>query len=868
MGIVARTTCGLLGLLASLLLCDAAGAQTASILPNAKTQFLSAQGAPLAGGLVYTCVPNVSNTCIPGSFTPKTTWQDAFQTIPNANPIVLDSAGSAFIFGAGSYAETLYDASGNLVWSGLTLGTAAGTVIGPSSTTVGHIPIWANANGTALSDPTSISTAQNFYFGTQAPFCDPIAHGAIPDGVTNSLAAFNACLTALGNAGGTIWLDAQQGVGARFCLKAASQAGIFNVNVPVRILSATPDVQLSSCGSGFSVMEVSAEAIMDGFYILGPGEDGASTFGASEPALILTAGAGSTKLFNMFIYGGSPTLQWNCGECQAYNVNVAFAYAGNASGIIAEWYIQGGGGELYNVSADDNEYPYGTPAPPFTYTAWATNQSVATNAVRTATCQDGNSYVIQAKVGGTTASSGTGPTCNNYGGASQVFLDGSVQWSLSHPTLLNHWQIDTGAADVHIHQADTGGGNIGFAITNTLAGNAPNAISCVTCNGGVSYSAQVDGTASGSDIVFLGDLFGGCLETGCSTMKFESTFSGGVTITGGRVSGSPNGISIAGGTNYRISGVDMTGNTTALAISGSANKIAAVGNDVSGATTGVTIAGTASDVIFAHNVGCVSGSTTCVSVTSSGANIVTSPNDDGTAFNLGEGQTTVTGASAATGDMFYRNASGVLTRLPVCTGTKVIGAGGGVPTCVSQGGTGAAWTFLCSIVASNSAVMSYAAPTTGTCTIDNTYTSYVLILQNILPATNERIMELQVHSGGAFKTSGYNAINILAANSSVGSSDSNSTAYIPLTHVTASTNQSISNSAPGYSGTLTLTNPSISQIMNINGQFGYYGGGGAGWQVTGTLFGGWGTTGVVDGFQVLMDSGNITSGQILVYGVQ
>ena len=36
-----------------------------------------------------------------------------------------------------------------------------------------------------------------------------------------------------------------------------------------------------------------------------------------------------------------------------------------------------------------------------------------------------------------------------------------------------------------------------------------------------------------------------------------------------------------------------------------------------------------------------------------------------------------------------------------------------------------------------------------------------------------------------------------------------------------------------------------------------------------TVSGGyWNTAGVVDGFQVLMDSGNLTSGQILIYGIQ
>ena len=482
-----------------------------------------------------------------------------------------------------------------------------GGIVGPNPTVVGGVAVWGNTVGSLLAD----ATGSDGHFGSGRPWCEPISHGAIPDGVTNSLAAFNACLTALGGSGGTIWLDQIPGVGFTYCLSAASQAAIFNVNAPIRILSAMPEIVLSSCGSGFSVMEISAPVIADGFYITGPGEDGSSTFGASEPALILASGAGGTKLYNMVISGGSPTIQWNCGECQAYNVNAGFAYANPSSSIAAEWYFQAGGGELFNVSADDNEYPYGIPTPPFTYTAWATNQSVATNAVRVATCQDGQEYVIQAYSGGTTASSGTGPTCKNYGGAAARFTDGTVTWSLSHPFFLYHWQIDTGSTDVHIHRADTGGGYVGFGITNTLSGAAPGSITCIDCNGGDSYHAQVDGKA-GSSVIFNDDLFAQCLQTSCSLLNFESTFTGGVSIIGGTATQSPNGITIAGGSNYRIVGVDLTQNTTAIAISGSSANITAVGNNLQAATTGISIANTASDITFTGNVGCISGSTTCV----------------------------------------------------------------------------------------------------------------------------------------------------------------------------------------------------------------------------------------------------------------
>lgn len=50
------------------------------------------------------------------------------------------------------------------------------------------------------------------------------------------------------------------------------------------------------------------------------------------------------------------------------------------------------------------------------------------------------------------------------------------------------------------------------------------------------------------------------------------------------------------------------------------------------------------------------------------------------------GGVTMTLGSDATGDLYYRNSSGVLTRLAVCTGTNVLGQSGGLPACVAQSG--------------------------------------------------------------------------------------------------------------------------------------------------------------------------------------
>jgi len=70
----------------------------------------SAAGAPLAGGLLYTYAAN--------STTPKATYTDYALSIPNTNPVVLDSTGSAVVrLATGGYKLVLTDASAVQQWT-------------------------------------------------------------------------------------------------------------------------------------------------------------------------------------------------------------------------------------------------------------------------------------------------------------------------------------------------------------------------------------------------------------------------------------------------------------------------------------------------------------------------------------------------------------------------------------------------------------------------------------------------------------------------------------------------------------------------------------------------------------------------------
>jgi len=131
------------------LLASVAMANAATLLPNGKQQFLDSNGAPLAGGQVYFYVP--------GTSTPKNTYQDSAQTILNSNPVILDAAGRAVIYGSGTYEEQLFDASNNLIWDQVTADTSAssqsfaGTSAGTANAQTVSAANFTSSNGQVIS---------------------------------------------------------------------------------------------------------------------------------------------------------------------------------------------------------------------------------------------------------------------------------------------------------------------------------------------------------------------------------------------------------------------------------------------------------------------------------------------------------------------------------------------------------------------------------------------------------------------------------------------------------------------------------------------------------------------------------------------
>lgn len=132
---------------------------TATLLPPPRFVAVDANGEPLSAGFVYTYVP--------GGTTPKTTWQDQAETIPNANPIILDADGSCLLYGSGSYQITTTDSLGNAVPTFSGLSTDLFSLI--SNTVAVGYPAIANIAALRAATSATLASTQGYVLGYYAP---------------------------------------------------------------------------------------------------------------------------------------------------------------------------------------------------------------------------------------------------------------------------------------------------------------------------------------------------------------------------------------------------------------------------------------------------------------------------------------------------------------------------------------------------------------------------------------------------------------------------------------------------------------------------------------------------------------------------
>lgn len=160
--------------------------------------------------------------------------------------------------------------------------------------------------------------------------------------------------------------------------------------------------------------------------------------------------------------------------------------------------------------------------------------------------------------------------------------------------------------------------------------------------------------------------------------------------------------------------------------------------------------------------------------------------------------------------------------------------------------------LLNTLTASNSATLS------DTTSFTSTYSMYELVFENVIPATNNVDLLIQVHAGGAFNATAYVSKTISPNGTAI--VNTNKTDGIYVTDGGAE----CANVAPGLCGSIRVFTPSTSAVhpwvgstcQNV----------GATTLIPVECVGAWNSSAVVDGFQFKASSGNITSGVIKVYG--
>lgn len=171
LSIIGAFLCGVLFYLGACLPSSAA-----TLLPNGEQTFVGANGDPLASGTV--------DFYVPGGFVRKNTWLSSTATNPNlnANPVALDAAGRAVIYGIGCYRQIVKNSLGVQQWDKTTCDTSSteaswgGTATGTPNAIIVTADSFTGADGQVI---RFIAAATNSGATTINPTVAGVAFGNV-----------------------------------------------------------------------------------------------------------------------------------------------------------------------------------------------------------------------------------------------------------------------------------------------------------------------------------------------------------------------------------------------------------------------------------------------------------------------------------------------------------------------------------------------------------------------------------------------------------------------------------------------------------------------------------------------------------------
>lgn len=322
-----KVTAGLLAFLLS-----STNLQSATLLPNGQQQFVDGNGKPYAGGTVtfYSNYPTCSVL--------KNTWSNSGQTVLNTNPIVLDSAGRATIFGSGSYCQVLKDMNGNTIWQKETGDAASTSTLGWGSVSGGT----ANAQTVTVSGFAS-TNGQTFYFVAGATNTGALTlsvNGGSPISVVKTTTSGTAILTGTEVVAGNV-------IGVTY-YSTTGQFQLVTNNVSI----ATPPGQLAtyamtSCPAGWlaangsAVSRTTYSVLFSNIGSTWGNGDGSTTFNLPDLRGMFVRGTGTNATYPTAIgpavgtYAADTYLNHNhtdSGHTHSYNTPSGTAQAVGGSG--------------------------------------------------------------------------------------------------------------------------------------------------------------------------------------------------------------------------------------------------------------------------------------------------------------------------------------------------------------------------------------------------------------------------------------------------------------------------------------------------------------------------------------------------------